>query len=104
METLRSSWDLYLSEEDVEKKEDASAQEIGIQRAEQRAIDRLTTGKKTSALFELTAKCKCNNCPMNKCDDCPMFGINKETRGLLLNPVIEVNAEVEDDSRSFASV
>lgn len=75
-----------------------------MQRAEQRAIDRLTNGINQSALYDVTAKCKCNNCPMNMCDDCPMYGINKRTRDSLLGPVIEATSDVEDDSRSLISM
>ena len=51
-------------------------------KAEEDAIMQLLTAK-TTALFDVTAKTKCNNCPSNRCPDCPHFGINEDTLALI---------------------
>ena len=51
-------------------------------KAEEEAIMSLLTAK-TTALYDVTAKVKCRDCPNNRCPDCPHFGINEESLQLI---------------------
>lgn len=63
-----------------------------MQAAEQRAVERLTSGR--SAIVEISSASKCSNCPANMCPGCPMHGIGAETTQrvtpLLINAVPEL--------------
>ena len=44
----------------------------------------------------MTGVVKCNNCPMNQCANCPMFGIGETAKYELLGPVIDVTKDKDD--------
>ena len=93
---------MYMADGDVTRDPLATPQQIGIQKAEQRAVERLANSK-TSAIYEVTANMRCNNCPSNKCPGCPMFGIGESAKNDILGPVIEaslVSAEAPDAGRA----
>lgn len=67
-------------------------------KAEEEAIMTLLTAK-TSAIHKVTAKVKCNDCPSNRCPDCPHFGINDATKAL-----IPANSPMLPTSSPYANV
>ena len=89
---------MYMADDDVTKNPEATPQQIGIQKAEQRAVERLTNSR-TSAIYDVTANMRCNDCPSNKCPGCPMFGIGEDTKNDILGPVIEASLVDEEDTK-----
>ena len=79
LKELAASW--------IEKKKQTEFEQLtvqgqGIFKAEEEAIMTLLTAK-TSAIHKVTAKKKCNDCPSNRCADCPHFGIGDDTKALI---------------------